>query len=165
MLNVLSFKNTKKKRKSNNIFPIFVGLKPKTAMKETWRFIKFVLVSASAGIIEMGSFALLNELLDWPYWPSYLIALVLSVLWNFTLNRKFTFRSAANVPKAMLLVLAYYAVFTPATTLLGNWLAEDLGWNEYLVTFINMLLNVTTEFLFQKYVVYRYQIDNAVKEP
>ena len=131
-------------------------------MNETWRFLKFVLFSASAGIIEIGSFALLNELLDWPYWPSYLIALTLSVLWNFTLNRKFTFRSAANVPKAMLLVAAYYAVFTPATTFLGNWLAEDLGWNEYLVTGINMLLNVTTEFLYQKYVVYLHQIDTAV---
>lgn len=132
-------------------------------MNETWRFLKFVLFSASAGIIEIGSFALLNELLDWPYWPSYLIALVLSVLWNFTLNRKFTFRSAADVPRAMLLVAAYYAVFTPSTTLLGNWLAEDLGWNEYLVTGINMLLNVTTEFLWQKNVVYRRQIDTAVR--
>jgi putative flippase GtrA len=134
-------------------------------MNETWRFLKFVLFSASAGLIEIGSFALLNELLDWPYWPSYLIALVLSVLWNFTLNRKFTFRSAADVPRAMLLVAAYYAVFTPATTILGNWLAEDLGWNEYLVTGINMLLNVTTEFLWQKYVVYRHKIDTAVSEP
>ena len=131
-------------------------------MSETWRFVKFVLFSASAGLIEIGSFALLNELTGWSYWPCYLIALTLSVLWNFTLNRKFTFRSAANVPRAMLLVLAYYCVFTPATTFLGNWLAEDLGWNEYLVTGINMLLNVTTEFLFQKYVVYRNQIDTAV---
>ncbi len=131
-------------------------------MSEPWRFVKFVLFSASAGIIEIGSFALLNELLDWPYWPSYLIALTLSVIWNFTLNRKFTFRSAANVPRAMLLVFAYYCVFTPATTILGNWLAEDLGWNEYLVTGINMLLNVTTEFLWQKHVVYRRQIDTAV---
>lgn len=132
-------------------------------MNETWRFLKFVLFSASAGIIEMGSFALLNELMDWPYWPSYLIALVLSVLWNFTLNRKFTFRSAANVSKAMLLVFAYYCVFTPATTWLGSFLADTLGWNEYLVTGINMLLNVSTEFLFQKFVVYRNQIDTAVK--
>ena len=131
-------------------------------MKETWRFIKFVLFSASAGLIEMGSFALLNELLDWPYWPSYLIALTLSVLWNFTLNRKFTFRSAANVPRAMLLVFAYYCVFTPVTTIGGNYLAENLGWNEYIVTGLNMLLNLVTEFLYQKYVVYRDQIDNAV---
>ncbi len=131
-------------------------------MKETWRFLKFVLFSASAGLIEMGSFALLNELLDWPYWPSYLIALTLSVLWNFTLNRKFTFRSCADVPRAMLLVFAYYCVFTPVTTILGNYLAEDLGWNEYLVTGLNMLLNLVTEFLYQKYVVYKDQIDNAV---
>lgn len=131
-------------------------------MSETWRFLKFVLFSASAGLIEMGSFALLNELTDWPYWPCYLIALTLSVLWNFTLNRKFTFRSAADVPRAMLLVLAYYCAFTPASTVLGNWLSDDLGWNGYLVTAINMLLNLSTEFLFQRYVVYRNQIDTAL---
>ncbi|MBQ3872803.1 MAG: GtrA family protein [Bacteroidales bacterium] len=133
-------------------------------MNEYWRFFKFVLFSASAGIIEMGSFALLNELLDWPYWPSYLIALTLSVLWNFTLNRKFTFKSTANVPRAMFLVFLYYLVFTPLTTIGGNYLAEDLHWNEYLVTGINMVLNLVTEFLYQKYVVYRNQIDNAVKQ-
>ncbi|MBQ9654168.1 MAG: GtrA family protein [Bacteroidales bacterium] len=133
-------------------------------MNEYWRFFKFVFFSASAGIIEMGSFALLNELLDWPYWPSYLIALTLSVLWNFTLNRKFTFKSTANVPRAMFLVFLYYLVFTPLTTIGGNYLAEDLHWNEYLVTGINMVLNLVTEFLYQKYVVYRNQIDNAVKQ-
>lgn len=133
-------------------------------MNEYWRFFKFVFFSASAGIIEMGSFALLNELLDWPYWPSYLIALTLSVLWNFTLNRKFTFKSAANVPKAMFLVFLYYLIFTPLTTVGGNYLAENLHWNEYLVTAINMILNLVTEFLYQKHVVYRNQIDNAVKK-
>jgi len=131
-------------------------------MKESWRFFKFVLFSASAGLIEIGSFALLNELLDWPYWPSYLIALVLSVLWNFTFNRKFTFRSSGNVPRAMLLVFAYYCVFTPVTTVGGNFLAENLHWNEYLVTGLNMLLNVVTEFLWQRFVVFRNQIDTAV---
>jgi len=130
---------------------------------EIWRFIKFVGFSASAGVIEMGSFALLNEFTGWSYWPCYLIALTLSVLWNFTLNRKFTFRSVNNVPKAMLLVFGYYLVFTPATTVLGSWLADGLGWNEYLVTGINMLLNVTTEFLFQRYVVYGKSVDSAVK--
>ena len=129
-------------------------------MKETWRFLRFVLFSASAGLIEMGSFALLNEFTRWRYWPCYLIALTLSVLWNFTLNRRFTFRSAANIPVAMLKVFGYYLVFTPLSTALGDWLAEDLHWNEYLVTGINMGLNLVTEFLFQKYVVYRGQIDN-----
>lgn len=127
---------------------------------EIWRMIKFVLFSASAGIIQMGSFALLNELTRWSYWPSYLIALILSVVWNFTLNRKFTFKSAANVPAAMAKVLAYYAVFTPLSTLLGNYLTESLLWNEYLVTLINMLLNMITEYLFQRYVVYGSNVDS-----
>ena len=127
--------------------------------QEIWRAIKFLLFSASAGIIEIGSFALLNELTNWSYWPCYLIALVLSVLWNFTLNRKFTFRSANNVPVAMLKVALYYAVFTPLSTLLGNYLAETLGWNEYLVTAINMVLNFVTEFLYDTYVVFRGTID------
>ena len=103
-------------------------------MKEFWRFVKFALFSASAGIIEMGAFALLTELTDWSYWPCYLTALLLSILWNFTLNRKFTFRSVANVPVAMLKVLGFYAVFVPATTILGDYLADTLHWNGYLVT-------------------------------
>ena len=126
---------------------------------ELLRSLKFLLFSVSAGIIELVSFALLNETLGWPYWPCYLIALVLSVLWNFTLNRKFTFRSANNVPVAMLKVALYYAVFTPLSTLLGNYLAETLGWNEYLVTAINMVLNFVTEYLYDTYVVFRGTID------
>ena len=127
--------------------------------KELLRTIKFALFSASAGIIELGSFTLLNEFAKWPYWPCYLIALVLSVIWNFTLNRKFTFKSANNVPVAMLKVFAYYCVFTPVTTLLGNYLAETAGWNEYLVTILNMVLNFVTEYLYDKYVVFRGTID------
>ena len=130
-------------------------------MKEFWRFIKFTLFSASAGRIEIGAFALLNELTGWTYWPCYLIALLMSITWNFTLNRKFTFRSAANVPVAMMKVLGYYAVFTPLTTILGDYLAETLMWNEYLVTGLNMALNFSTEFLFQRFVVFRNSIDTA----
>ena len=130
--------------------------------KEMFRLIKFALFSASAGLIEMGAFALLNELTGWSYWPCYLMALVLSVLWNFTLNRKFTFKSAANVPTAMLKVLCYYAVFTPLSTFLGNYLAETLRWNEYIVTVLNMLLNFGTEFLYQRFFVFR-DVDSAKK--
>lgn len=136
----------------------------KNNTKELWRIVKFVLFSASAGIIQIGSFTLLNELTDWQYYACYLPSLWLSILWNFTLNRKFTFKSTANVPLAMMKVTGYYCVFTPVTTLLGNFLAEDLLWNEYLVTAINMLLNLTTEYLFQRFVVYRGKIDNAVKQ-
>ena len=127
--------------------------------REFRRIVKFVLFSASAGIIEMGAFALLNEWIRWSYWPCYLIALTVSVVWNFTLNRRFTFRSASNVPRAMALVLLFYCVFTPVTTLLGNYLAETLLWNEYLVTGINMLLNITTEYLYDRFVVFRESLD------
>lgn len=128
--------------------------------KEWVRVLKFVLFSASAGIIQIGSFTLLNEFTGWRYWPCYLISLLLSIFWNFTFNRRFTFKSNANITRAMLLVLAFYAVFTPATTILGDWLAEDLLWNEYLVTGINMLLNLSLEYLYQRYVVYRNKVDN-----
>lgn len=127
--------------------------------KETIRVIKFVLFSASAGIIEMGSFALLNEFTAWSYWPCYLIALILSVLWNFTLNRQFTFKSANNVPVAMAKVFAFYCVFTPVTTILGNYLAETLLWNEYVVTGINMALNLSTEYLYDRFFVYKESLD------
>ena len=128
---------------------------------EAARALKFVLFSASAGLIELGAFALLNELAGWPYWPCYLIALVLSVVWNFTLNRAFTFRSTANIPRAMALVALYYCAFTPASTVLGSWLAEGLMWNEYLVTVINMLLNFGTEFLYQRTFVFGKSLDTG----
>ena len=130
-------------------------------MKEFIRVVKFTLFSASAAIIEMAAFALLNEFTSLPYWPCYLAALILSVLWNFTLNRKFTFQSAANVPQAMAKVALYYVVFTPLSTLLGSFLASTLLWNEYLVTVLNMLLNFTTEFLYQRFFVFGKSIDTA----
>ena len=127
--------------------------------KEIWRTVKFVLLSLSAGLIQIGSFTLMNEVFHWPYWVSYLIALVLSVLWNFTLNRKFTFKSVANVPVAMLKVAAFYAVFTPLSTWLEDILASRLGWNEYLVTLINMFLNFVLEYLYWRFVVFGKTID------
>ena len=131
--------------------------------KEFWRVVKFTLFSISAGAIQMGSFALLNELTGWSYWPCYLISLTLSVLWNFTLNRKFTFQSAANVPVAMLKVLGYYLVFAPVSTILGNFLAEGLLWNEYLVEFLMMTLNFVTEFLFQRFFVFGKSLDTNTR--
>ena len=115
--------------------------------------------SVSAGIIEVLAFTLLTSLTNWPYWPRYLIALVLSVIWNFTLNRRYTFRSANNVPIAMLKIFAFYLVFTPTTTLLGNYLAETCGWNDYLVTGLNMALNFVTEFLYDRFFVFGKTLD------
>ena len=97
--------------------------------RELWRVIKFTLFSISAGIIQIVSFTLLNELTAWSYWPCHLISLTHSVFWNFTLNRKFTFQSAANVPVAMLKTLGYYVAFTPLSAWLGEFLTADLLWN------------------------------------
>ena len=127
--------------------------------KEFLRSVKFLLFSVSAGVIQMGSFALLNELAGLQYWISYLVALVLSVLWNFTFNRKYTFKSTENVGRAMLLVAGYYCVFTPLSTILEHQLAGNLDWNEYIVTALNMVLNFVTEFLYQRFVVYRNSLD------
>ncbi len=131
--------------------------------KELVRMIKFLLFSVSAGVIQTLSFTLMNEAFDWNYWVCYLTALVLSVVWNFTLNRKFTFHAANNVPIAMLKVAAFYLVFTPLSTWGGQVLAE-LGWNDYLVLAISMVSNFVLEFLYDRYVVFRDSIDTAVKK-
>lgn len=127
--------------------------------KELIRPLKFFLFSISAGIIQIVSFALFEEVFHFAHWLSYLIALVLSVVWNFTFNRKFTFKSKANLTKSMILVALYYCVFTPLSTGLEHYLAGVILMNAYLVTFINMVLNFITEFLFQRYVVYRNNVD------
>lgn len=137
------------------------GMK-KEKNEEIWRVVKYVLFSASAGLIQSLAFTLLHEIVKWPYWPCYLIALVLSVLWNFTLNREFTFKSAANVPRAMLMVAGYYCVFTPLSTLWGTALT-NAGWNAYIVLFGTMLINLTTEFLFWRLVVYKDSINTNAR--
>ena len=131
--------------------------------KEFLRAVKFTLFSISAGLIQIGSFEILDKLLLWQYWPAYLVALLLSILWNFTLNRKFTFQSASNVPVAMAKVLLFYAVFTPLSTIGGNYLVTALRWNEDLVLIISMLLNFVLEFLYQRYFVFRDSLDTATK--
>ena len=127
--------------------------------KELTRVIKFILFSISAGVIEFVSFALLDGFTQWPYWPKYLIALILSVLWNFTLNRRFTFRSAGNVPIAMLKVACFYAVFTPLSTIGGNYLAENLGWNDAVVFVLSGAVNFVTEYLYDRHFVFGKTID------
>lgn len=131
--------------------------------KEAVRAIKFALFSVSAGVIEIGVFSLLEIITPWPYWPCYLIALVASVIWNFTLNRNFTFKSAGNIPVAMLKVAAFYAVFTPASTVFGNYLAETLGVNDFLVTAINMAFNFVLEYLYDRFVVFGKTLDTREK--
>jgi putative flippase GtrA len=128
--------------------------------KEKIRALKFTLFSISAGIIQEGTFVLMYNVLHWSWWPAYLISLVLSVVYNFTINRKYTFHSAANVPVAMLKVFAYYCVFTPISVFGGRYLTDQCGWNGNLVQILMMLLNFVTEFLFTRFVVYGKQVDN-----
>lgn len=132
--------------------------------KELLRTVKFTLFSISAGVIEIVVFALLEQLTDWNYWPCYLIALIASVLWNFTLNRNYTFQSSNNVPVAMAKVAAFYAVFTPLSTAAGSFAADGLGWNEYLVTGLNMIANFVLEYLYDRFYVFRDSIDTRGKD-
>ncbi len=134
----------------------------KDTKKELLRSLKFVFFSISAGVIQVASFTLMEELLHWTHWVSYLVSLVLSVLWNFTLNRKFTFCSANNVPVAMLKVAAFYLVFTPLSTWWTAFLTgESVGWNEYLVLALTMLINFVTEYIYDRFVVFGKSIDTA----
>ena len=121
--------------------------------ESVFQMIKFTLFSVSAGIIQVVSFTLFNELLDWRYWPSYLTSLILSIIWNFTFNRRYTFRSDANVPVAMAKLFGFYAVFTPMSTYLGH-LAEMSQINDYIILAVTMFSNFILEFLFSKYVIY-----------
>lgn len=125
-----------------------------TRRAEWFRLLKFVLFSISAGVIQFVTFTLLSEVANLPFWPSHLIALALSVIWNFTFNRKFTFKSSANVPKSMLLAFLFYVPFTPATVLGGQALV-NVGWNSLLVEAITMVLNFILEYFYSKYVTFR----------
>lgn len=134
------------------------------AKKELWRTVKFTLFSISAGVIQILSYTLLLELVKLDEWAAHLISLILSVLWNFTFNRKFTFQSAGNIPIAMAKVAAFYLVFTPLSTW---WTAvltgPGMGWNAYLVEGLTMLVNFVTEFLYQRFFVFGKSLDTAKK--
>ena len=128
--------------------------------KQLYQALKFLLFSISAGVIQIGSFALL-EIFIKTYWIAYIISLLLSIIWNFTLNRRYTFKSAANVPVAMAKLLGFYAVFTPISTWLGD-LAEGAGINDFLILVVTMISNFALEYLFCKFVVYRGK-ENTLK--
>jgi len=133
------------------------------AKQEFIRSVKFTLFSISAGIIQIVSFTVFEEVLHFKHWLGYLLALILSVVWNFTLNRKFTFYSANNIPIAMLKVAGFYLVFTPLSTWWTAVFTDTLAWNEYVVVVLTMLVNFVTEFLFDRFFVFGASIDTAKK--
>lgn len=124
------------------------------------QFMKFVGFSLSAGIIQIVTFELLYTVIGWKsWWATYLISITLSVLWNFTFNRKFTFKSAANVPVSMMLALMFYVPFVPLSVF-GGAVLESIGWDGTLVTLLMMLINFLGEFVWDKYIVFRQKIPN-----
>lgn len=136
--------------------------KEKRMKKESiLQMLKFTLFSVSAGIVQIVTFTVFNELFCWRYWPAYLTSLILSIIWNFTFNRRYTFKSAANVPIAMLKLFGFYAVFTPLSTYLGH-LAETAGVNDYIILIITMLSNFVLEFLFSKFIMYKNQENTRI---
>ena len=149
-----------------------------TTKKTVIQAVKFTLFSAGAGVIQFVTATLLDilfqkvfvkenviafftsifksfEPIAWSYYVSYLIGLILSVIFNFTVNRKFTFKSANNIPIAMLKVLGYYAVFTPFSLWFDSYPVEHWGWNHTVILIVTMLINFVTEFVFDKFVVFR----------
>ncbi len=122
------------------------------------RVVKFVLFSCTAGIIQIVAQTILMEVAKAPYWAAYLTGLILSVLYNFTINRKFTFKSANNVPIAMVKVAIFYAIFTPLSTWGGNELTK-IGVNEYIVMAGSMIANFVLEFLYDQFFVFRNSIN------
>lgn len=153
--------------KLDNINVVDVGKKKskmKKDFKELIRAIKFTLISISAGIIQVASYALIRIFSKFPEgtWQDYVIAytpsLLLSVIWNFTINRKITFKSSNNVTKSMILVLLFYLVFTPVSTILGGICVEH-NINADLVFIITLILNFVLEFLYCRFIVYRNSCD------
>lgn len=134
--------------------------------KELLRSLKFLCFSVSAGVIELASFSILSIFLSDEYYViKAFISLSLSVIWNFTFNRKFTFKSASSVPIAMLKVLCYYIVFAPLSIFLADlYLVKTLQWNEFIVKFVTMLVNFVTEFLYQRFFVFGKSLDTNNKK-
>ena len=126
-----------------------------TNRSDVWQAVKFTLFSLTAGVLQIGLFELLFRAVSLPYWPSYLIALVASVVYNFTVNRRYTFQSVENIPRAFIKIALYYAVFTPVTTLAGEWLEKDIGVLAEIVLVGSMVLNLITEFAVCRFIVYR----------
>jgi putative flippase GtrA len=126
------------------------------------QFLKFTAFSISAGIVQVLTFTLLEQLLTLPYWPSYLIALIASFVYNFTVNRRFTFKSANNISKAMTQLAIYYLIFTPLSTWWGDALV-GIGWNDYIVLGGTMVINFVTEYMVNRLVIYRKSMNTRVE--
>jgi len=121
--------------------------------------IKYTIIAASSGLIQIGTFAIFDSLMKLGYTTSYLISLALSVIWNYTINRKYTFKSNSDYKTVLFKAFCFYLVFTPATTFLGKYLTETLLWHDYIVQAINMTLNFILEFIYEKFFVFKDSLE------
>lgn len=139
------------------------------------QFIKYALCAASAGIIQIVLFSILQTVLPKDMGNIHFIvedmqlgtfiattvALCASILWNFTFNRKFTFKDAGNVPLAMFLAFLFYVPFYPfqtwyvhtIKTLLSHHINVDGA--GIIAEASVMAINFALEFIWQKFVVFR----------
>ncbi len=136
-----------------------------TKKQQFIQILKFTAFSISAGVIQLVSDGILCDWTGWlPWWPAYLISVILSVIWNFTFNRKFTFKAANNIPLAMGLVLVYYCAFIPVSVFGGDAIAAQLPKNlGLLVTFMMMVINFVTEFIWDKFIVFNRKITDKIE--
>lgn len=116
------------------------------------QWIKFIIFSLSAGGLQFISFAIMHDFFYWGYIPSYPIALIISYVYNVTLNREFTFKSATNLPVAIVKVTFYYIIFAPLSSWWG-WKLENIL-NPYVILLGTMLVNFVTEFLFYNFFIF-----------
>jgi putative flippase GtrA len=133
-----------------------------TTKENIFQFFKFTAFSISAGVVQVLTFTLLEQVFNLPYWPSYLTALIASVVYNFTVNRRFTFKSSNNIPKAMTQLAMYYLIFTPLSTWWGDALV-GIHWNDYVVLGLTMVINFVTEYLVNRCIIYRKSMNTRVE--
>lgn len=147
----------------------------KEKRKGVMQFIKYALCAASAGIIQIVLFSILQavipsngktihfivEDMDLVTFIATTVALCASILWNFTFNRKFTFKDAGNVPRAMILAFLFYVPFYPFQTwyvhTIKSLLVEAIGTDGagIIAEGSVMIINFALEFMWQKFVVFR----------
>lgn len=147
----------------------------KEKRKGVMQFIKYALCAASAGIIQLVLFTVLQavipsngktihfivEDMDLVTFIATTVALCASILWNFTFNRKFTFKDAGNVPKAMVLAFLFYVPFYPFQTwyvhTIKSLLVDAIGVDGagIIAEGTVMIINFALEFMWQKFVVFR----------
>lgn len=126
-------------------------------------FYSFLYFSLGAGVIKLVSFLLLS-LIDSGHGAvlvlAEIVSVVLSGLFNFTWNRKFTFRSTNNIVPGMFLYGLYSLIATPAVASFIVDLTRR-GWADWLAKAMKMALHFILDSLYCKFVIFRQVKERA----